>query len=67
MADRAATANDTLTIQQVCDELSLSRSTFYYWRQLGKGPRCLRLPNGSVRIRRTDLDTWLADLEESPA
>lgn len=56
-----------LTIDEVCDELSIARSTFYYWRQLGKGPRCLKLPNGSVRVRRTDLDTWLANFEEGAA
>lgn len=67
MADRVAFANDKLTIQQVCDELSVSRSTFYYWRQLGKGPRCLRLPNGGIRVRRSDLDTWLDGFEELPA
>lgn len=67
MADRAGFANDKLTVQQVCDELSVSRSTFYYWRQLGKGPRFLRLPNGSIRVRRADLDAWLDGFEEQPA
>ncbi len=56
--------NDKLTINQVCDELGIARSTFYYWRQLGKAPRCLKLPNRQVRIRRGDLDTWLDGFDE---
>jgi hypothetical protein len=44
--------------------LKVSRSTFYYWRQTGKTPRCMVLPNGEIRIRRVDLDEWLSGLEE---
>jgi excisionase family DNA binding protein len=59
-ADRAK-----LTVAEVCAELGVSRSTFYTWRQTGKAPRCIKLPNGDVRIRRTDLDSWLIGLEEA--
>ncbi|HEX3613784.1 MAG TPA: helix-turn-helix domain-containing protein [Sporichthyaceae bacterium] len=58
------TSADKLTIPQVCAELSVSRSTFYFWRQRNKAPRCIKLPNGEVRIRRSDLDQWLASHEE---
>ena len=61
-------AEEYLTIPEVVAELRvLPRSTFYYWRQLGRGPRALKLPNGDVRIRRRDLDEWVRDLEEGPA
>ena len=53
-----------LTIAQVCDELNVSRSTFYDWRAKGKAPRCLKLPNGEIRVRRNELDRWLANCEE---
>jgi len=53
-----------LTIAELCDELGVARSTFYDWRAKGAAPRSLKLPNGEVRIRRTDLDTWLATLED---
>ena len=56
---------EKLTIPEVCAELSVSRSTFYYWRQTGKAPRCIKLPNGDIRVRRTDLDAWIAACEES--
>jgi predicted DNA-binding transcriptional regulator AlpA len=68
MARRAATRNDagpSLTIPEVITELKVSRSTFYYWRQTGKAPRCHKLPNGEIRVRRTDLDDWFANLEEA--
>jgi predicted DNA-binding transcriptional regulator AlpA len=56
---RPAHSREKLTIAEVCAELKVSRSTFYYWRQIGKAPRCLVLPNREVRIRRCDLDNWL--------
>ncbi|MFI1013024.1 helix-turn-helix transcriptional regulator [Streptomyces sp. NPDC020965] len=53
-----------LTVEEVCDELQISRSTFYDWRQKRRGPRCIRLPNGSIRVRRSDLENWLTDCED---
>lgn len=53
-----------LTIAEVCEELHVSRSTFYDWRAKGRAPRCIKLPNGEIRVRRTELDRWLAACEE---
>ncbi|HEX7662424.1 MAG TPA: helix-turn-helix domain-containing protein [Pseudonocardiaceae bacterium] len=55
---------ERLTIAQFCDELEIARSTFYDWRAKGKAPRCIKLPNGEIRIRRTEVDRWLDSLEE---
>jgi predicted DNA-binding transcriptional regulator AlpA len=52
-----------LPLAEVCEELSISRSTFYDWRQKGIAPTCVKLPNGELRIRRTILDAWLATRE----
>jgi excisionase family DNA binding protein len=59
-----ATARGFLTIAEVCAELGVARSTFYDWRAAHKGPHCLKLPNGEVRVRRDELDRWLKCLEE---
>lgn len=56
---------EQLTVDQLCDELQIARSTFYQWRQVGKAPRCIRLPNGAIRVRRDDLDVWLAALTDA--
>jgi predicted DNA-binding transcriptional regulator AlpA len=56
-----------LTIPEVLAEIDVPRATFYRWRQLGKGPHSIKLPNGGIRIRRTELDRWLAGLEEGAA
>ena len=40
---------EQLTVEQLCAELQVARSTFYQWRQVGKAPRCIRLPNGAIR------------------
>jgi excisionase family DNA binding protein len=55
--------NEKLTVSELCAELKVSRSTFYDWRQKRRGPRCIRLPNGGLRVRRRDLDAWLATQE----
>lgn len=54
-----------LTVADVCAELGVSRSTFYDWRAARKAPCCIRLPNGSLRVRRADLERWLTNREES--
>lgn len=56
-----------LTIADVCDELDVARSTFYDWRAKGRAPRCIKLPNGELRIRRGDLDAWLDSCTEEAA
>lgn len=58
---------DKLTLAQLCEELQISRSTFYDWRAKGRTPRCIKLPNGDLRVRRADLERWLTECEESPA
>ena len=50
---------EKLTIAELCTELKISRSTFYHWRQTGKAPRCIVLPNREVRVTRAVLDGWL--------
>jgi excisionase family DNA binding protein len=58
------TRRTALTVKELCAELGISRSTFYDWRAAHKAPTCYRLPNGDLRIRRTDLDTWLEGLRQ---
>ena len=52
--------NALLTVDQICAELHISRSTFYDWRAKGKAPQCIVLPNGSLRVQRADLAQWLS-------
>jgi excisionase family DNA binding protein len=54
-----------LSVAEVCAELGISRSTFYDWRAKGKAPHCFKLPNGDLRVRRSDFDKWLSSLEEA--
>lgn len=55
---------DKLTVDEFCDDLRISRSTFYDWRKKGTAPRCIRIPNGALRIRRSDYENWLTDCED---
>lgn len=64
------TANKTrrhLTVDEVCQELEIARRTFYEWRAKKRAPRCIKLPNGALRVRRTDLDDWLESHYEEAA
>jgi excisionase family DNA binding protein len=54
-----------LTLAEVCEELAISRSTFYDWRAKHRAPRCIKLPNGDLRVRRSDLEDWLYDREDA--
>ena len=59
------TSRTRLTIADVCADLGVSRSTFYEWRAKGRGPRCIKLPNGDIRINRAEYERWLTTLEEA--
>ncbi|PRX99651.1 helix-turn-helix transcriptional regulator [Allonocardiopsis opalescens] len=62
---RSIAPRGMLTLAQLCEELQIPRSTFYDWRQKGRAPKCIKLPNGELRIRRADLDRWLAAREDA--
>lgn len=54
-----------LKLPEVLAELSMSRAAFYRMRARGLGPRLIKLPNGQLRVRRSDLDSWLSGCEEA--
>lgn len=55
----------TLKLHEVLAEIGMSRAAFYRMRARGHGPKLIKLPNGHLRIRRTDLEAWLTSLEEA--
>lgn len=57
--------DEMLTIPEVIAEIGVPKATFYRWRQLRKGPKSIKLPNGAVRVRRSELERWLAAMEEA--
>ena len=62
---RRSRDRDKLTIAEVCADLDISRRTFYDWRAKNRAPKCITLPNGSLRIRRIEYQRWLASREEA--
>ncbi|WP_187406101.1 helix-turn-helix transcriptional regulator [Microbispora triticiradicis] len=55
-----------MTVPEILDELGgISRRTFYRWRETGKAPEGLKLPNGEIRIYRSEFDAWLEGLREA--
>lgn len=64
----SSTRDELLAIPEVIAELGVAKATYYRWRQLGKAPRSIRLPNGQVRVRRSELERWLdSHIEEDAA
>ncbi|CAM3696687.1 helix-turn-helix domain-containing protein [Nocardiopsis rhodophaea] len=61
--------NDRLmTVPEVLEQLGgVSRRTFYRWRELGNAPHSIKLPNGELRIWRSDFALWLEALREDAA
>ncbi|TKG67517.1 helix-turn-helix transcriptional regulator [Prauserella endophytica] len=57
------TQRQYLTLKAFCEELAVAKSTFYDWCAKGRAPRHFKLPNGEIRIRRTDLESWLESRE----
>ena len=58
------TTNGMLTVEQILEDLGdVSRRTFYEWRAKGTGPKCVKLPNGELRVRRAEYERWLAERE----
>ncbi len=48
-----------MTLKEVLGELQVARSTFDDWRVKGEAPPVRKLPNGTLRIKRTDLEMWM--------
>ena len=65
VGSQPSTRRDHMTVADLCAELGIARSTFYDWRQAKKAPRCIKLPNGDLRIRRSDYAAWLENLEDA--
>jgi predicted DNA-binding transcriptional regulator AlpA len=47
------------------EDRPIARSTFYEWRAKERAPRCIKLPNGDIRIRRSEYERWLESHEEA--
>jgi predicted DNA-binding transcriptional regulator AlpA len=58
--------DELMTVDQMLAELGgVSRRTFYRWREIGHAPAGLKLPNGEIRIWRSEFTAWLESLREA--
>jgi predicted DNA-binding transcriptional regulator AlpA len=63
-----STVDELMTVPQILAELGdVSRRTFYRWRELGIAPECIRLPNGELRVWRSEFRAWLEQLRDRAA
>ncbi|GHE36012.1 excisionase [Streptosporangium violaceochromogenes] len=55
-----------MTVPEILDRLGgVSARTLYRWREIGKFPRGLRLPNDEIRLYRSEFEAWLETLREA--
>lgn len=58
---------EMLKLSEVLEAVGMSRAAFYRMRARGQGPKLIKLPNGQLRVRQSELDAWLDSCEESAA
>lgn len=56
-------STEKLKLDEVLKEIKMSRAAFYRLRARGKAPKLIKLSNGQLRCRRSDLDAWWAEHE----
>ena len=60
--------DELMTVEQILAELcGVSERTFYRWRELGRAPKGMRLPNRELRVWRSEFLAWLESLREDAA
>ena len=69
LAERHRSLQDEwLTVEEICEELKISRRTFDRWRAIGIGPKCEPLGgHGPLRSRRSWIAAWAESGERGVA
>ncbi|MEV8638039.1 helix-turn-helix domain-containing protein [Streptosporangium sp. NPDC051023] len=58
--------DELMTVPEILDELrGVSERTLYRWREIGKFPAGFRLPNGKLRLYRSEFEAWLETRREA--
>lgn len=59
-------SGEWMTVNEILEDLGISRRTWQRWREMGRAPKCKRTPGRrELRIRRSDYDAWLESLEDA--
>ena len=57
-----ASREQWLSLTDVCEELGIARSSLDAWRRDDRFPKFRKLPNGGLRLRRSELEDWTEGL-----
>ena len=60
-------ADPWMTVEEVMEELGITRRTWQQWRARRCTPVASRLPNGELRMRRSAYNEWLDSMQEDAA
>ncbi|WP_433328197.1 helix-turn-helix transcriptional regulator [Spirillospora sp. CA-294931] len=61
---KAKKSTTWITVNEILDDLGITRRTWQRWRARGTTPPCTKLPGRELRIRRSDYNAWLSEMEE---
>ncbi|GAB3402900.1 helix-turn-helix transcriptional regulator [Flindersiella endophytica] len=59
-----STKEKLITLAELLDMLGIARSSYNDWQAKGRAPRRVKLPNGQIKFRPSDLTRWLESLED---
>jgi predicted DNA-binding transcriptional regulator AlpA len=51
--------DEPLTSRQAARLVGVADETLRTWRVRGQGPRFLKFPSGTIRYRRSDVESWI--------
>lgn len=51
-----------LSVEEVAEMLDVPVRTLYKWRQTGRGPASVLLPNRRIKYRAREVEEWLENL-----
>jgi predicted DNA-binding transcriptional regulator AlpA len=54
---------DLMTLDDFLELVGIARSTFHDWAATGRAPARIKLPNGAIRFRASEVERWLGDCE----
>ena len=63
---RMSAREKLISLAEFLEMMGVARSTYNDWHVKGKAPRRIKLPNGQICFRPSDISDWLEELEQEP-
>jgi len=64
--NRVPAREKLIPLAEFLEMMGIARSTYNDWHAKGRAPRRIKLPNGQICFRPSEIDRWLEQLEQEP-